>query len=112
MPGDDEDKIKEADDDQLIQMNDKIRSLPEWIAKERPSTASKHDSPHAIEPYEVLEQRFAKSRHSGIDDEEAATICKLIREILMYDPAERLSAKQLLEHPWFAEYTEGLQRTP
>jgi len=45
MPGDDKDEIEQADDDDLILMNDKIRPLPKWITRERPSTVPKHDSP-------------------------------------------------------------------
>ncbi|KAH6637570.1 kinase-like domain-containing protein [Boeremia exigua] len=53
--------------------------------------------------YDSLETRFAKKKHPDIDDEEAAVICQLIREVLMYDPAERATAEQLLKHPWFLE---------
>jgi serine/threonine protein kinase len=112
MPGGNVDETEQADEDHLIQMNDKRRPLPERITEERPSTTSEHNSPHAVGPYEMLEQRFAKRRHPGINDEETATVCQLIREILVYDQAERPSAEHLLKHPWFAEYTEGLQHTP
>ncbi|KAI5308467.1 dual specificity protein kinase kns1, partial [Ascosphaera atra] len=29
----------------------------------------------------------------------------LLRRIFVYDPADRITAKQALEHPWFKEHT-------
>lgn len=46
-----------------------------------------------------LEARFA--RIAEIDDEEASTICQLLRMILVYEANERPSANQILGHPWF-----------
>lgn len=103
MSGDDEDEAEDGDDDHLVQMNHRVRPLPEWIANERPGTIQRHDSPCGIESYKVVEQRFAKSKHPDIDDEEAATICQLIWKILVYAPAERPSAEELFKHPWFSD---------
>jgi serine/threonine protein kinase len=36
-----------------------------------------------------------------IPDEEASLLFDLISKILVYEPAERLSAKEILRHPWF-----------
>ena len=55
------------------------------------------------EPYESLEQRFAKHKHPDIGDEEAAAICELIRKTVAYNSAERPSAEELFKHPWFSE---------
>lgn len=103
MSGDDDDEVQEAGNDLFVQMNDKIRPLPELIVKDRPSTVPKHDSPRGIEPYKVLEQRFAKSKRPDNDDSDAAYICQLIRKILVYGRAYCPSAEQLLKHPWFAD---------
>lgn len=53
--------------------------------------------------YDTLEQRFAEHKHPDIDEEEADVVSRLIREILVYDPAQRPSAEELLKHPWFSE---------
>ncbi|KAJ4984062.1 serine/threonine-protein kinase SRPK3 [Stagonosporopsis vannaccii] len=55
--------------------------------------------------YDTLEQRFANQKHPDIDEEEADVICRLIRSILVYDPAQRPTAEELLQHPWFSERT-------
>ncbi|OSS46551.1 hypothetical protein B5807_08407 [Epicoccum nigrum] len=51
--------------------------------------------------HESLETRFARAKHPGIDDNQAAAICQLIRKMLAYDPAERPTAEELLKCPWF-----------
>jgi serine/threonine protein kinase len=51
--------------------------------------------------HESLETRFARAKHPGIDDNQAAAICQLIRKMLAYDPAERPTAEELLKYPWF-----------
>jgi serine/threonine protein kinase len=54
-------------------------------------------------PYisEPLESQFDKNKPADISAAEAQTIISLIRQILRYDPAERPTAHQLLEHEWF-----------
>lgn len=37
-----------------------------------------------------------------IPDEEAGLLFDLICKILVYEPAERLCAKEILSHPWFS----------
>ncbi|KAF9701433.1 hypothetical protein EKO04_000677 [Ascochyta lentis] len=110
----------DADDDHLIQMHNIIRPLSSLIMGAWPRASTWFDSEgkpvqqdggdeteeengSGIYVYDTLEQRFAKRKHPDIDDEEAAVICQLIREILVYDPAERPSAAELLKHPWFSE---------
>jgi hypothetical protein len=47
-----------------------------------------------------LDELFAEHRSADIDDGEAAVVCLLIRDILVYDPAERPSAAEVLQHGW------------
>ncbi|KAJ4363765.1 hypothetical protein N0V95_000959 [Ascochyta clinopodiicola] len=105
--GYDQEHRDKADDDHLVQFNDKIRPLSESVMRSWPRKDQWYDLYHKqlcnFEPYKSLEQRFAKNKHPDIDDEEAAVICQLIRDILVYDPAERPSAAELLKHPWFSE---------
>lgn len=49
-----------------------------------------------------LEQTFAQTGVK-MDLEEAKQITALIRWILQYDSAERPSATDILDHPWFLE---------
>lgn len=101
----------EADDDHLTQLNDIIHPLPDsmmaawprasmWYGPERQPLM-----PYGGEVYiyQRLEDLFADNKPDSIDDEEAAVLCSLIRQILKYDPAERPSAVDLLKHPWFSE---------
>lgn len=48
-----------------------------------------------------LEVQFNEEKPDDIDEDEAAVITSLIRRILKYDPAERPSAAELLQDPWF-----------
>lgn len=63
------------------------------------------DEDDGEEPYiwDSLEKSFASCELPDIDEEEATVICQLVRQILVFDPAERPSAEELLKHPWFAE---------
>lgn len=99
-----------TDDTHLTQLNDKIRRLPKSIMDDWPRASKWFDSDYNplhpygyYDSYQPLEQRFAKHKPADVDDEEAAIVCQLIREILVYDPTERPSAADLLKHPWFLE---------
>lgn len=115
---------EDADDDHLIQLHNIVRPLSDSIMSAWPGASTwfdadgnpvpqddEHGDGAAVEiegqgelyVYDTLEQRFAKAKPADIDDEEAAIVCKLIREMLAYDPAERPSATELLKHPWFLE---------
>ena len=56
------------------------------------------DGPFINEPLEVL---FEKNKPGDISTAEAQVITSLIRQILQYDPSDRPTATQLLEHEWF-----------
>lgn len=57
--------------------------------------------PHFInDPLEIL---FGKNKPDDIDAEEAKVITQLIRKILRYEPSERPTASELLQHKWFNE---------
>jgi serine/threonine protein kinase len=50
-----------------------------------------------------LETRFDKNKPDDIDAEEAKVITALIRRILRYEPSERPTAAELIEHEWFMD---------
>ncbi|KAH6637562.1 kinase-like domain-containing protein [Boeremia exigua] len=99
-----------ADDDHFVQLHEIIRPLPESIMRDWKGASKWYGpdgeclSPHgSSKPYSTLEERFAKRKHPDIGDDEAATICQIIREALAYDPAERPTVEDLLGHAWFSE---------
>ncbi|TGJ82339.1 hypothetical protein E0Z10_g6416 [Xylaria hypoxylon] len=51
-------------------------------------------------PQQSMEELFDEAK-PDIDEEEASEIKLLIRRILQYDPANRPSAAEILEDPWF-----------
>ncbi|CRG86382.1 hypothetical protein PISL3812_03388 [Talaromyces islandicus] len=52
---------------------------------------------------ESLEVQFDKKKPDDIDSEEAKVITELIRKILRYEPSERPTAAELLQHRWFQD---------
>ncbi|KAI9795105.1 MAG: hypothetical protein M1816_000127 [Peltula sp. TS41687] len=54
-----------------------------------------------------LEARFKRFKPSEMDDEEAAVVFSLMRKALAYDPDERPTASELLQHPWFSGETSA-----
>ena len=122
-----------ADDDHLIQLSERLDPLPphllqKWPRSERyfeqngkrkPATRNPiseyfkthYDSETTdVEavvdpppPLNSLEKLFDEYKSAEIDDEEEDTIIALLRRILCYDPRERPSASDLLEHSWFKE---------
>lgn len=50
-----------------------------------------------------LENQFDKNKPDDIDSEEAKIITELIRKILRYEPSERPTAADLLQHGWFKD---------
>jgi serine/threonine protein kinase len=50
-----------------------------------------------------LETLFDKHKLDDIDSEEARVIPGLIRKILRYEPSERPTAAELLQHEWFKD---------
>lgn len=50
-----------------------------------------------------LEVQFEKNKPDDIDSEEAKVITELIRKILRYEPSERPTAADLLQHSWFKD---------
>ncbi|KAI9830155.1 MAG: hypothetical protein M1819_005832 [Sarea resinae] len=48
-----------------------------------------------------LEVLFEQNKPDDIDTEEAKVITELIRSILQFEPSQRPSAEELLQHPWF-----------
>lgn len=57
----------------------------------------------SAEPFinESLEMQFSRNKPDDIDGEEAKVITSMIMSILQYEPSQRPTAKQLLEHEWF-----------
>lgn len=107
-----EEAENDADDDHLTQMHNIIEHLPDsimdaWPRKDKwfaegmvPKPPEGMEEPVIEDP---LEKMFAEEKHPDINDEEAEVVCGLIRSILVYDPAKRPSAEEILEHPWFKE---------
>lgn len=109
-----------ADDDHMCQLNNIIGPMPDWLMSAWPRSnewleangnrLKRKDGGNVDVDDEQqdpcvnrsLEHRFASVEHPEIDEDEAAVICQLIRKILVYDPAERPSAEELLKDPWFA----------
>lgn len=52
---------------------------------------------------ESIETMFGLDKQSELGDEEGYVILNLLRSILNYDPAKRLSAVEILDHPWFKD---------
>ena len=50
---------------------------------------------------EPLEALFEKNKPGDMSTAEAQLVTSLIRQILQYDPSDRPTATQLLEHEWF-----------
>ena len=50
-----------------------------------------------------LEKLFEKNKPEDIDKAEAEVVTALIRQILKYEPSQRPSAMELLQHPWFQD---------
>ncbi|QKX57219.1 uncharacterized protein TRUGW13939_04327 [Talaromyces rugulosus] len=50
-----------------------------------------------------LEVQFNKKKPDDIDSEEAKVVTELIRKILRYEPSERPTAADLLQHSWFKD---------
>jgi len=50
-----------------------------------------------------LEKLFEKNKPEDIDEAEAEVVTALIRQILKYEPSQRPSALELLQHPWFRD---------
>ena len=59
-----------------------------------------NEGPYIEDPLEVL---FDRNKQNDIDAEEAKVVTTLIRQILRYEPSERPSAQDILEHPWFQD---------
>ncbi|KAI1423488.1 serine protein kinase [Xylaria sp. FL1777] len=107
----------DRDDDLLLDMTLYLGPLPEELYKHW-KTSSLYFTPErelwncipggtkeGQEPL-VLEKRSMEDlfdqAQPDLDEDEANQIKSLIRSILQYDPAERPSAVEILQHPWFS----------
>jgi serine/threonine protein kinase len=130
-----EDQLDDRDDNDvlLIDLNECLDPLPDdWLTEEKwPRVFEYFDSngklkegvyqsPYPTEPYELyhaplpisLEERFEKNKIKEITPDEAKTITQLVRSILKYDPNERPTAEELLNHPFFQdEKVDGEKET-
>jgi non-specific serine/threonine protein kinase len=61
------------------------------------------DEPPQMITNDSLEVQFNKTKPDDIDSEEAKVITELIRKILRYEPSERPTAAELLQHSWFQD---------
>ncbi|KAH9874832.1 hypothetical protein J1614_004319 [Plenodomus biglobosus] len=111
MLGHDQEEQDDTDDDHLTQLNDIIRPLPDAMMQAWPRASKwfgpnrEHLQPYGDEePYihDSLDDLFNQNRSPEIDDEEAAILIALMRQILEYDPQSRPAAEDLLKHPWFS----------
>jgi serine/threonine protein kinase len=111
MLGHDQQEQDDTDDDHLIQLNDVICPLPEWMMQAWPR-ASKWYGPdrQRLQPYsddepyihDSLDKLFEENRSPEIGDEESKILLQLMRQIFEYDPQLRPTAEELLKHPWFS----------
>jgi serine/threonine protein kinase len=111
MLGHNQKEQEDTDDDHLVQLNDVLRPLSDSMMELWPR-ASKWYTPdrRRLQPYsdeepyihDSIDVLFAKNKSPEVDEEEAATVVSLMRQILEYDPALRPSADELLKHPWFS----------
>jgi serine/threonine protein kinase len=111
MLGHDQQEQDDTDDDHLIQLNDIIRPLPDWMMQAWPR-ASKWYGPNRqrLQPYsddepyihDSLDKLFEENRSPEIGEEESKILLALMRQIFEYDPQLRPTAEDLLKHPWFS----------
>jgi serine/threonine protein kinase len=114
MLGHDQDEQDNTDDDHLVQLNDVIRPLPDWIMQAWPR-ASKWYGPgrQRLQPYsddephihDSIEKLFVENRSPEIDEEESVIVLALMQRIFEYDPQFRPTGSDLLQHPWFSSLT-------
>jgi len=62
--------------------------------------ADDREKPCVDDPLEI---RFKDHKPDDIDDLEADVITSLMKSILKYEPSQRPTAEDLLEHPWFQD---------
>ena len=113
--GPDPEAQEDADDDRILQLNDVISPLSDTMM-EALSRSSKWYGPNreALNPhgsgdiyiYTPLGKLFNENKNPEIDDEEAAVVISILRQILKFDPEERPIADELLKHPWFADLSD------
>lgn len=97
----DQEALNGADDDQLLQVIDILGLEPGRIER-RLENAKRQHTLDAV-PYPTLDEQFRIGKNVEIGSEEAVVVCGLIRRILAFEPHERPTAQELLEHPWFNE---------
>ncbi|KAF5658566.1 CMGC SRPK kinase [Fusarium heterosporum] len=52
--------------------------------------------------FDALEEQFNAEKPSDVEEPEAKDILHLLRWIFQYDPAQRPTTKDLLQHPWLS----------
>lgn len=109
---------KWEDDDHIMRLTARLGALPDTYAKTW-KTYSCYFKPDGslfncmlggvpeggeplILPRPTMEDAFDKAEPE-IDKDEGRELKELIRWILQYDPAERPTAAEILQHPWFRE---------
>ncbi|KAI2475015.1 SPS1 Serine-threonine protein kinase [Pyrenophora tritici-repentis] len=112
LSGPDSEAQEDADDDHLLQLNDRISPLPDDTMKAWPGSSDWYGpnreplNPYGDEApvkYSSLEEHFNQYKNPEITNEEAADFLSIMRQILVYDPNMRRSAEELLKHPWFVD---------
>lgn len=71
--------------------------LPEHVLATWPRTSTLYTEP----PRSTLEVTSAQEKSRDVGKQESAVVCALLRRMLAYNPDERLTAVELLAHPWF-----------
>lgn len=110
--------VETKDDDHILQMCDILGPLPSCLMSQWPRShlyfkangekitnhiggLPENCDASDIEPSPSFEVFFDQYKPAGLGAEETDTIKALLRQILRYDPKERPSSSQLLQHPWF-----------
>lgn len=107
--GDDDEGM---DDDHMLAFNDIVGSLPDnlmalwprsktWFGPNRERLNPFADEGGEIFANASLEEAFEKNKPDDIGAEESNVILSLIRGILRYEPSERPTAEDILQHEWF-----------
>ena len=104
-----------VDDCHLLSMIDQLGPLPEHIFSQWPRSNKYFHSDG--EPFNSLvsgteillikspslETRFHEEKPSEINENEEKIVLDLVLSALSYEPEKRLSAKEMLCHPWFCD---------
>ena len=110
------DRQDKIDDTHLLDMIDRLGPLPPQLLSQWPRShkylrtngeifsSIVGESYEAVTPPDPIEAAFQRQKPIELDDKEGYVILDLLRYVLEYEPAQRPSAVDILNHPWFREF--------